>query len=129
MTDFDSATHGALGKGKLEPRQVVVRGKTQVISRSGELNAGMRKAERGIRNLQATWRGPWPVLGNSPAYSLNIPHSVFPVPHSLFQRIVKSAIADFQLDLNLERSVRCCRIALGDLVTAAHIGRARDRTS
>ncbi len=99
MTDFDSATHGALDKGKLEPRQVVVRGKTQVISRSEESNVGMRKAERGIRDLHATWRGQWPILGNPPAYSLNIPHSVFPVPHSLFQRIVKSAIAEIDLDL------------------------------
>jgi nitroimidazol reductase NimA-like FMN-containing flavoprotein (pyridoxamine 5'-phosphate oxidase superfamily) len=66
----------------LEPREVVVRGKTQVISRSEESNAGMRNAERGIRNLQATWHGQWPVLGNSPAYSLNIPHSVFRIPYS-----------------------------------------------
>jgi hypothetical protein len=99
MTDFDSATHGALDKGKLEPRQVVVCAKTQVIIRSEDSNAGMRKAERGIRDLQATWRGQWPILGNFPAYSHNIPHSVFPVPHSLFQRIVKSAKADFDLDL------------------------------
>jgi hypothetical protein len=57
---------------------------------------GKRNAEFGIFRQRGVDNGPfWEI----PAYSLNIPHSVFPVPHSLFQRIVKSAIADFDLDL------------------------------
>jgi hypothetical protein len=84
MTDFDSATHGALGKGKSEPRQVVVRGKTQVISRSEASNAGMRKAERGIRNSESSGNVAWTMARPGKFPRLFPQHSAFRIPSSAF---------------------------------------------
>jgi hypothetical protein len=82
MTDFDSATHAALDKGKLEPRQVVVRGKTQVISRSEESNAGMRNAEFGISRQRGVDNGPfWEIPPRIPS-TFRIPYSQFTIPYS-----------------------------------------------